>query len=84
MWDPERVGFSAFSCTDLDSVQKFLDWHLEYFFLSTNVCWNNIWTLEIILSPHSGFAQKSTKSMLAQSKTKFKKSKQSLKRAKRT
>ena len=58
--DPGRVGFWVFTCTDLDSVQKFLDWHLEYFFLSTNVCWNNIWTLEIILSPDSGLAQIST------------------------
>ena len=75
MWDPERVGFSAFSCTDLDSVQKFLDWHLEYFFLSTNVCCNNIWTLEIILSPDSDFNQNSTKSKLVQNKTKSKEQK---------
>ena len=73
MWDPERVGFSAFSCTDLDSVQKFLDWHLEYFFLSTNFCWNNIWTLEIVVSPDWGFDQKSTQSKSVQDKTKSQK-----------
>ena len=31
--NPSWVGFWVFSCTDLDCVHKFLDWHLEYFFL---------------------------------------------------
>ena len=30
--DPVEVGFWISSCAKLDSVQKFLDWHLEYFF----------------------------------------------------
>ena len=70
--DPGWVGFWVFSCANLDSVQKFLDWHLEYFFLSTNVCCNNIITLEINISQNSDFNQKSTKSKLAQNKTKSK------------
>ena len=43
--------------------------------MSTNVCCNNIWTLEIILSPDSDFNQNSTKSKLAQNKTKSKEQK---------
>ena len=39
-------------------------------FLETNVGFNNIWTLEIILSPDSGLTQNSTKSRTAQNKTK--------------
>ena len=70
--DLSWVGFWVFSCANLDSVQNFLDWHLEYFFLSTNVCCNNIWTLEIILSPDSDFNQNSTKSKLVRNKTKSK------------
>ena len=73
--DPSWVGVWVFSCAKLDSIQKFLDWHLEYFFLSTNVCCNNIWTLEIILSPDSDFNQNSTKSKLVQNKTKSKEQK---------
>ena len=52
--DPSWVGFWVFSCANLDSVQKFLDWHLEYFSLSTD----------------SDFNQNSTMSKLAQNKTK--------------
>ena len=70
--DLSWVGFWVFPCAKLDSVQKFLDWHLEYFFLSTNVCCNNIITLEINISQNSDFNQKSTKSKLAQNKTKSK------------
>ena len=29
--DQSWVGFWVFSCTKLDSVKKFLDWHLEQF-----------------------------------------------------
>ena len=74
--DPSWVGFWVFSCANLDSVQKLLDWHLEYFFLSINVCCNNIWTLEIVLSPDSDFSQNSAKSKLAQNKTKSKEQKE--------
>ena len=74
--DLSWVGFWVFSCAKLDSVQRFLDWHLEYFFLSTNVCFNNIWTLEIILCPESDFNQNSTKSKLAQNKFKSKEQKE--------
>ena len=70
--DPSWVGFWVFSCANLDSVQKLFDWHLEYVLLSTNVCCNNIWSLEIILSPDSDFNQNSTESKLAQNKTKSK------------
>ena len=48
---------------------------MEYFFLSTNVCSNNIWTLEIILSPESDFKQNSNNSKLAKNKTKSKRKK---------
>ena len=74
--NPSWVGFWVFSCANLDSVQKLLDWHLEYFFLSINVCCNNIWTLEIVLSPDSDFSQNSAKSKLAQNKTKSKEQKE--------
>ena len=74
--DPSWVGFWVFSCANLDYVQKFLDWHLKYFFLSTNVCCNTIWTLEIILSQDLYFNQNSTKFKLAQNKTKSKEQKE--------
>ena len=66
--DPRRVGFWVFSSANLDSAQKFFDRHLEYSF---NVCCN-IWTSENILSPDSDINQNSTKSKLAQNKTKSK------------
>ena len=58
--DSAWAGFWVSPCDKLDFVQKFHKWYLEYFFLSANVCCDNIWPLEIILCQDSDFKQNST------------------------
>ena len=74
MWGPRQSWILSFHlywsrfCSKIPWLKLII-----FFFLSTNVCWNKIWTLEIVLSPVSGFAQKSATSNLAQDRTKSQK-----------